>query len=130
MKIARLIFGALMSLALAAVAQARDIVIHAGRVIDGTGAAARSNVSIRIHDDRIVAIEPGFTTPAGAEVIDLSGKTVLPGLIDCHVHITAGWHPGDPIRNAVTRSEFDDAIEAPLCSPASPRYATRARTPP
>lgn len=93
-------------------AQAKDVVIHAGRLIDGTGAAPRQNVSILITDQRITAIQPGFVTPAGADVVDLADKTVLPGLIDTHDHITAGWHAGDPIRNSVTRSDFEDAIEA------------------
>lgn len=93
-------------------AGARDMVIHAGRFIDGTGAAARQNVSILITDQRITAIQPGFVTPSGAEVVNLADKTVLPGLIDTHDHITAGWHAGDPIRNSVTRDDFDDAIEA------------------
>ncbi|MFC0686628.1 metal-dependent hydrolase family protein [Novosphingobium clariflavum] len=93
-------------------ADAREVVIHAGRLIDGTGAAPRQNVSILITDQRITAIQPGFVTPAGADVVDLSDKTVLPGLIDTHDHITAGWHAGDPIRNSVTRTNYEDAIEA------------------
>lgn len=93
-------------------ADAREVVIHAGRLIDGTGAAPRQNVSILITDQRITAIQPGFGTPAGADVVDLSDKTVLPGLIDTHDHITAGWHAGDPIRNSVTRTSYEDAIEA------------------
>lgn len=95
-------------------ASAKDLVIHAGRFIDGTGAAPRQKVSILVTDDRITAIQPGFVTPAGAEVVELADKTVLPGLIDTHDHITAGWHAGDPIRNTVTRSDFEDAIEATL----------------
>ena len=95
-------------------ASAKDFVIHAGRFIDGTGAAPWQKVSILVTDDRITAIQPGFVTPAGAEVVDLADKTVLPGLIDTHDHITAGWHAGDPIRNTVTRSDFEDAIEATL----------------
>ena len=66
-----------------------DIVIHAGALIDGLAATPRQKVSIIIHDDRITAIEAGFKSPAGAQLIDLSGNTVLPGFIDCHVHISA-----------------------------------------
>ena len=91
---------------------AGTVIVHAGKLIDGTGAAPRSQVSIIVQDDRIRAIEPGFVQPKGDEtVVDLSRQTVLPGLIDCHVHITHVFHPGDPIRNAVTRSAYDDLID-------------------
>src|SRR5262249_11311829 len=96
----------------AGAADAKDIVIHAGRLIDGTGVAPRAQVSILIHDDPITGGQPGFVKPAGAEGIDLSKSTVPPGLIDDHVHITSGYHKGDPIHTAMTRTGYDDAIEA------------------
>src|SRR5882724_7957993 len=68
-------------------ALAKDTVIHAGRLIDGVSRTVRANVSILLTDDRIVSVTPGYTDPPGAEVIDLSRETVLPGLIDCHVHL-------------------------------------------
>ena len=89
-----------------------DTVIHAGALIDGISATPRQKVSITIHDDKITAVENGFTTPAGAQVIDLSGATVLPGFIDCHVHVSAML----PSRvNAteywVTHSDIDRAFD-------------------
>jgi imidazolonepropionase-like amidohydrolase len=96
----------------AGAAAAKDLVIHAGRLIDGTGKAPRAQVSILVHDGRITAVEPGFVAPSGAEVIDLSNATVLPGLIDDHVHITMAFHKGDAIHTAMTRTGYDDAIGA------------------
>ncbi|MDE2356010.1 MAG: amidohydrolase family protein [Alphaproteobacteria bacterium] len=89
-----------------------DTVIHAGRLIDGASKTPRDKVSILIRADRIVGVEPGFVAPAGARVIDLSDETVLPGLIECHDHISASFHKGDPIRSAVTRTAYDDEIDA------------------
>ena len=104
--------GAAVVLSASAPAQASDVVVHAGRLIDGVSKTPREQVSVLIRGDRIVAVEPGFATPAGAQVIDLSHETVLPGLIDCHVHLTMSSHPGDPIRNAVTRTAYDNEIDA------------------
>jgi imidazolonepropionase-like amidohydrolase len=104
---------ALVGLLAAASAGATDVVIHAGRLIDGASKVERRQVSILIHDDRITAVENGFVSaPAGARVINLADKTVLPGLIDCHDHITSTWRSSDSVRDMVTRSDEDDAIEA------------------
>jgi imidazolonepropionase-like amidohydrolase len=111
MKIRSALLTALALLA-AVPATADDIVIHAGRLIDGTGAAPQSHVSILVHDDRIAAVLPGFVEgPAGAQVIDLSGAAVLPGLIDCHVHILQAFHRGDPLHYTVTHSAYDQLID-------------------
>jgi imidazolonepropionase-like amidohydrolase len=67
----------------------RDIVLHAGMLIDGIADTPRSHVSVVVRAGKIVSIEEGFVAPAGAEAVDLSHATVLPGLIDCHIHISA-----------------------------------------
>lgn len=107
-----LLAATLLTAVAGAPALAGTLIVHAGRLIDGSGGAPRSQVSIIVENDRIKAIQPGFVQPrTGEEVVDLSQKTVLPGLIDCHVHITHAFHAGDPIRNAITRSSYDELID-------------------
>jgi imidazolonepropionase-like amidohydrolase len=78
------------ALLLSGAATAQDRVIHAGTLFDGVEKAPRRNVSILIDGERITGVQDGFVSPAGAEVIDLSAQTVLPGFIDAHDHITGG----------------------------------------
>ncbi|MGN6124497.1 MAG: amidohydrolase family protein [Sphingomonas oligoaromativorans] len=119
MRIFKGVAGLALAFGLANGAQAADVAIHAGRLIDGTGTAPKSKVTILIHDDRIVSVTPGFTQPAGANVIDLSNATVLPGLIDCHVHITGQFDGGDPIREMVTTTDYDAAYKTPAYARAT-----------
>ena len=58
-------------------------------LIDGTGADPQSGVDIRIADGRIVEIGPDLAAVSDAETIDGSGKFVIPGMIDAHVHLDA-----------------------------------------
>jgi len=71
----------------AAPAYARTLV-HAGRLIDGTSDRARERVTVVIDGDRIVEVLAGYAEPGeGDQLIDLESYTVLPGLMDMHVHL-------------------------------------------
>lgn len=66
--------------------------IHAGRVIDGIANQAASGRTVVVDGGRIVAIESGYRAPsAGDRVIDLKNSTLMPGLMDMHVHITSEY---------------------------------------
>jgi imidazolonepropionase-like amidohydrolase len=62
--------------------------IRIGRFIDGSGAAPQSGRTLVVGDEgQIVGIEGSVDAPVDAEVVDLTSFSVLPGLIDCHVHL-------------------------------------------
>lgn len=72
-----------------------EIVIHAGRLLAEPGQPAKARQSVRIEGGRIVGVADGFVdSPPGARLIDLKDRYVLPGLIDCHVHLTGQLGPG------------------------------------
>jgi len=73
---------------------ARHLIVRGGRVIDGSGQPPTENATVVIEGDRIVAVQAGAVeVPPGARVIDASGLTVMPGLIDMHVHASDWMWP-------------------------------------
>jgi imidazolonepropionase-like amidohydrolase len=93
-------------------AAGRHLAIRAARLIDGRGGAVLQNAVILIDSTRITAVGAGLAIPTGTPVIDLGSATVLPGLIDCHTHITSG-DPGDYYEGLFRRSPIDYAVAAP-----------------
>lgn len=91
MKYALFLSAALVASAPAIAQQGGPVtVIQAGRLLDKPGQAPRGASTIVVQDGRIVSILAGKVDgPAGAKIIDLSDKFVLPGLIDSHVHLAS-----------------------------------------
>ena len=94
MRVRRLL--ALLVVATSAIdARGAALVIRNARLVDGTGAPARDGLSILVRDGRIAAIAPDVGADDAA-LLDVAGATVLPGLMDAHVHFVAA--PGSAFR--------------------------------
>jgi imidazolonepropionase-like amidohydrolase len=79
-----------------------QIAIRAGKLIDGKSDQPISNALILIEAGKIVSVTPGGTPPAGAQVVDLSQATVLPGFMDMHTHIL--------LQGDVTAADYDEQL--------------------
>jgi imidazolonepropionase-like amidohydrolase len=73
----------------AAPASAETVVVTAAKMVDVLAGKTIDNPVVVITDGRIVSVSSGGAVPAGAKQIDLGRRTILPGLIDMHVHLTS-----------------------------------------
>ena len=97
---------------LGSTAHAKTTVIYAARVITDASKPAQGPSTVVVTDDRITAITPGRAeAPAGADIVDLGDKTLLPGLVDLHVHLT-GDPGGDYRSEAVNPDEWGVVVGA------------------
>jgi imidazolonepropionase-like amidohydrolase len=88
------------------------VIVHAGRLITDASRPAQGPSTITITDGRITAVASGLSpAPAGARLVDLSSKTVLPGLIDTHVHL-AGDPDAEFWREAIDTDEYATLVGA------------------
>jgi imidazolonepropionase-like amidohydrolase len=84
----------------------RTLAIRAARLFDGMGATCTNDPLVVVEDGRIVRVEQGTAPPPDVELVDLPGATLLPGLIDPHVHLGFDAAPG-PIERLVVRSDTE-----------------------
>ena len=87
--------------------------LHCGKLIDTKEGRVLTNKTIIVSGKKIMAVEDGFSTPKSAEdvVIDLKSKTVMPGLIDMHVHIESETNPSAYLEK-YTLNDADIAFNA------------------
>jgi imidazolonepropionase-like amidohydrolase len=98
----------------AASAQATTLV-HCGTLMAIPGEATKSRATLVVRDGDVVEVREGFVTAAqygvrNAEVLDLTEMFVMPGMIDCHVHLTGEMSPNARLR-AVENSDADAAMD-------------------
>jgi imidazolonepropionase-like amidohydrolase len=94
------------------------IALRAAQIFDGTGSALSDDATVVLDGDRIVSV--GGAVPDGATVVDLPGATLLPGLVDTHVHLAF-----DASANPVARLAERDAAETFTAMCAAARRAAR-----
>jgi imidazolonepropionase-like amidohydrolase len=74
-------------------AEEKTVVVKASRMIDGKSDKPITNAVIVIQGEKVLQVGSGIAVPSGAQIIDLGNATLLPGLIDCHDHLT--FNPQD-----------------------------------
>ena len=119
---------AAMALSLGVVASAsaddapapKRVAVRAAHLVDVQTGSVRDNPLVIIDGETITEVRYDGQVPAGVNVIDLGGATLLPGLIDCHVHLTGDPSAvqGDYYEAVLKRGSIDEAI-------LSPTYAKR-----
>lgn len=115
----KLIAAGLLALSIGA-AQAQDAVVHIGTLYARVDAAAQRKVSLIIDDGKVREIQAGFIAlgdaklDANAALIDWSTDVVLPGLIDCHVHLTSDKAGIEAQLEELTLSPAAQAFDAAL----------------
>ncbi len=90
------------------------IVLHAARLLDVKNGRTVKPGEVLVQGERIVEVGPAVKRPAGAEVIDLGDRTLLPGLIDAHVHLFL--HPGAEDLQTVREAVPQRTIQALLAA--------------
>ena len=92
----------------------RVVILHAARLLDVETGRMVAPGEILVRGDRIAEVAQHVTRPAGAEVIDLGERTLLPGLIDAHIHLFL--HPGAEDLQTVIESVPQRTIMATLAA--------------
>jgi imidazolonepropionase-like amidohydrolase len=92
----------------------RPIVLHAARLFDVKAGKLIKPGEVLVQGDRIVEIGTTVKHPAGAEVIDLGDRTLMPGLVDAHIHLFL--HPGAEDLQTVQESVPERTIMATLAA--------------
>ena len=91
-------------------------VLVADRLFDSRTGRMVVNPLVVIRGDRVVSVQSGGAPPAGAEVIDLKGMTLVPGMIDMHTHIDA-----DPLYGGYTGLQYSDSFWSMISVPNADR---------
>src|SRR5206468_1381787 len=99
--------------------------IRAGRLIDPEAGTAATNQIIVTEGERIRDVGPNVPIPSGAEVIDLSRMTVLPGFVDTHTH-EAMTYKEVPENSSTRRRRCTRATTSCIRSTSRPTAATRS----
>jgi len=112
-----LLFGGILVPSVAAqtpATPAHSIVLHAARLLDVKSGHMIKPGEVLVQGDRIIEVGSSVSRPPGAEVIDLGDRTLLPGLIDAHVHLFL--HPGAEDLQTVQESVPQRTILATLAA--------------
>ncbi len=91
------------------------IAVHAARLLDVESGRVLRDPMVLVEGDRIASVSEGGGAPAGVQVIELGDTTLLPGLIDVHVHLTGDptASTGNYYQDALTQGPMDSAVIAP-----------------
>ena len=116
MPIRRFVFALILLPAVLRAQSQPPIVLHAARMLDVERGTIVSPAAILIQGDRIAGVGPGVSAPAGTQVIDLGDVTLMPGLIDAHIHLFL--HPGAEDLQTVQESVPQRTILATLAAKA------------